>query len=285
MRPRQAGFLMLVAMLSGCTPTSYQAHSYGGSASEGGPSEASSDNPVPASAEKASYSPSAPAGRDAVMPRERPGLGTVFGETRTSVVRRVQFDRASETPFARLAVHYNDADGIRAQLAYRGGEELSPLYATTPHGGISVALRDESGNVLPGRAAAGRTYVAGKAGDRYSLVIRNQTGGRFELVASVDGLDVIDGRPASLSKRGYILEPHGSVVIDGFRRSDRAVAAFRFGSVRDSYAARTTGDRNVGVIGFAFYAERGSEWTTDEIQRRETADPFPDDTRYAQPPP
>jgi hypothetical protein len=283
MRPRQAGILILLGTLAGCGSTSYQAPG----SLYGGASEASADSPAPASAEKsASYGPRGePAGRDAVMPRERPGLGTVFGETRTSVVRRVQFDRASETPFARLAVYYNDAEGTRAQLAHRGGEELSPLYATTPLGGISVALRDESGSVLPGRVAAGRIYVVGKAGDRYSLVIRNQTGGRFELVASVDGLDVIDGRPAGLSKRGYILEPQGSVVIDGFRRSDQAVAAFRFGSVRESYAARTSGDRNVGVIGFAFYAERGSEWTTDELRRRESADPFPDDTRYAQPPP
>ena len=61
------------------------------------------------------------------------------------------------------------------------------------------------------------------------------------------------------------------------------MAAFRFGAVRDSYASRTGDDRNVGVVGFAFFAERGSLWTTDELARRESADPFPD--RYAAPPP
>ena len=40
-----------------------------------------------------------------------------------------------------------------------------------------------------------------------------------------------------------------------------------------------------GVIGIAFFGERGSVWTTDELRKRETADPFPVDTRYAQPPP
>jgi hypothetical protein len=54
--------------------------------------------------------------------------------------------------------------------------------------------------------------------------------------------------------------------------------------VSDSYAARTSGDRNVGVVGVAFFAERDSPWTTDEIRRRETADPFPGDKTYAQPP-
>jgi hypothetical protein len=52
--------------------------------------------------------------------------------------------------------------------------------------------------------------------------------------------------------------------------------------VSESYAARTSGDRNVGVIGFAFFAERGSRWTNDEIRRRETANPFPGG--FAEPP-
>jgi hypothetical protein len=101
------------------------------------------------------------------------------------------------------------------------------------------------------------------------------------VVASVDGLDVIDGRPADLHKRGYVLEPQQTLVIDGFRRNEYEVAAFRFGRVRESYAARTSGDRNVGVIGVAVFAERGSVWTTDELHRRDTANPFPGDRRYA----
>jgi hypothetical protein len=62
------------------------------------------------------------------------------------------------------------------------------------------------------------------------------------------------------------------------------VAAFRFGSVRGSYAARKGNDRNVGVIGVAFFAERGAEtpWTRREMDRRNSADPFPG--RFASPP-
>ena len=72
-------------------------------------------------------------------------------------------------------------------------------------------------------------------------------------------------------------------MIDGFRQSDNEVAAFRFGAVADSYAAKTSGDRNVGVIGFAIYAEEGATWTPAELQRRDTADPFPA-RNYARPP-
>jgi hypothetical protein len=222
-----------------------------------------------------------PAEAEAAPAQDRPGLGTEFGESVDSRVVDQPFERATSAPFAVVAVHYNDEEGVRAQLDSRGGA-LGPLTTSTPMGGLSIALTDESGAPLPGFAAPGRTYVVGQAGRRYNIQVDNHTDGRYELVASVDGLDVVDGRAASHAKRGYIIPPHGHLTIDGFRTSDDSVAAFRFGRVRDSYAARTGDDRNVGVVGLAFFAERGSPWTSDEIQRREQADPFPD--RYAQPP-
>jgi hypothetical protein len=311
---KRNGFLGSIAITSlfvlaaGCASSGKApAPTYGGRASVEaqayrGPGDAPAPAapPAPAMEESADaeYAPPAPAAKSAGgmamrresrprprHPRHRPGLGTTWGETRRSEVRHRRFDRASSDPFARLAVYYNDAEGISAQMAYRGGEGPSPYYARTPNGNITVALESPDGRVLVGRRANGRTYVVGREGERYNIVIRNNTGGRFEVVASVDGLDVIDGRPATTGKRGYLLPPHGKLVIDGFRKSDSTVAAFRFGKVSDSYAARTTGGRNVGVIGVAFFGERGTEWTTDEIRRRETADPFPVDTRYAQPPP
>jgi hypothetical protein len=66
------------------------------------------------------------------------------------------------------------------------------------------------------------------------------------------------------------------LVIDGFRQSWDEVAAFRFGRVADSYAARTSGDRNVGVIGVALFEEASrSHWDPYDVERRETADPYP----------
>jgi hypothetical protein len=96
-------------------------------------------------------------------------------------------------------------------------------------------------------------------------------------VATVDGLDVIDGQPGSFEKRGYLVAPWSTVEIDGFRRSEDEVAAFRFGRVRDSYAAKRGSDRNVGVIGVAVFQERGSSWpwTERELRRRDSADAFP----------
>lgn len=253
---------------SGSAPSAgYAAEDYGGdSGDSGGGGYTASEAPRPQA------------------PTERPGLGTVWGESVSSHVQVKPFVRETGSPFAAIAVHYNDAGGVEAQTRYLGAYALRPVRAFTPHGGISVALTDEHGNLLAGGEANGRTLVVGQHGRRYNIIVDNRTGGRYELVAAVDGLDVIDGRPADLVKRGYIIEPYSSVVIDGFRQSNSSVAAFRFGRVGESYAARTSGDRNVGVIGVAFFSERGSQWTSDELYRRDTANPFPGDRSYARPP-
>lgn len=61
-----------------------------------------------------------------------------------------------------------------------------------------------------------------------------------------------------------------------FERAN-AVAAFRFGPVRESYAAQKYHNtRNVGVIGIALFNEVGSDpWTNEEVRRRLQANPFP----------
>jgi hypothetical protein len=117
-------------------------------------------------------------------------------------------------------------------------------------------LVDESQQTLPSFAHEGRRFVLGSIGERYRVHIVNPTSSRIEAVISVDGLDAVDGHPASLGKRGYVIPAFGDVTIDGWRTSLDTVAAFRFSSVRDSFAARKDQDRNVGVIGVAFFRER-----------------------------
>jgi len=219
---------------------------------------------------------------------ERPGLGTTWGETRESRVSSARFDRADYSrPFALVTLNYNDDAGIQA-MARRMGNSYASFDRSgvdVAQGAVSVRLLDENGAPLPSAYFAGQDYVAGSDGQRYVIQIENHTGNRFEAVATVDGLDVIDGKDGSLEKRGYLIDPWSTLQVDGFRRSQSAVAAFRFGSVKDSYAARKGNDRNVGVIGVAFFHERGSvlPWTERELQRRESANPFPGG--FASPPP
>jgi hypothetical protein len=129
-----------------------------------------------------------------------------------------------------------------------------------------AALRDRSGaydvevlvDGLPAASYAhdGESYVLGQLGARYTLRVHNRSGRRIEAVLSVDGRDVIDGKPAGLrDKRGYLVPAYGQVDIDGWRISQSEAAAFRFSTVRDSYAARTGSAREVGVIGVAVFSE------------------------------
>lgn len=246
------------------------------------------DRSADARAESSSRAPAKKSSRPFQPTEERPGLGTTWGETMSSRVSNAPFERASQNPFALTTIHYNDQPGITAMLrgAARDGSALAAFRtdsAATIGSALTVRLVDANGSPLPTFASGGRNLAQGDVGQRYMIEIVNQSANRFEAIVTVDGLDVIDGRPGSLAKRGYLVAPFATVDIDGFRQNMDEVAAFRFGSVRGSYAGQKGNDRNVGVIGVAVFAERGaSPWTERELNRRETADPFPG--RFAAPP-
>lgn len=218
-------------------------------------------------------------------PEDRPGLGTQWGETRNSAITSVPFVRGDgSNPFATAVVYYNDEQGAKAMATSQGFARTSQGLYPVLNGVLQIGLRDESGAWLTGFKTSDKNYVVGEAGRRYTIVVKNATPFRIECVLSVDGLDVIDGKAANFSKRGYIVDPKSEIEVDGFRQSETAVAAFRFGSVRSSYAEQKTGDSsNVGVIGLAVFNERGTEpWKWNEIEKRHDANPFPG--QFATPP-
>lgn len=216
-------------------------------------------------------------------PESRPGLGTEWGETRTSRVHDVTFVRDSSRPFAVATLHYNDRRGVDALANLHSRRETRSL--TTGGGAVTVAIRDANGSPLEAVHVGDRTFVIGAAGQRYSIVLTNNTSHRFEAVATVDGLDVVNGKQGNFDNRGYVLLPFATLEIEGFRQSSAAVASFRFAAVADSYAAQTGSARNVGVIGVALFSERGDAFIPESDTRlRDTASPFPSDPRFAQPP-
>ncbi len=262
--------VVALALVSGCSVQSAQVAASTQYAGGGGP--------APVAVERLA----APMPSQVPAP-DRPGLGTTWGEAVADPISYTAFQRASAQPWAEMVLHYNDAQGVAAHADYLGAP-VEPVRIDAGDGSLTVSIVDESGHLLPGYVAGDRTLVVGEDGARYRIVVRNQAPVRFEIVTSVDGLDVIDGKPADPARRGYIVEPYGVLAIDGFRTSDNDVAAFRFGSVAQSYAAQTAGDRDVGVIGMAIFSERGAMWSRNELQRRDTANPFPA-RGYAVPPP
>ncbi|MBX3230034.1 MAG: hypothetical protein KIT84_25630 [Labilithrix sp.] len=294
-------FLSLLLVLAGCggaAPSAKSAstaspppaqHAFGGDADALPSSPAGF--PAAESATGAQPSPAAPPAKSAdsrasrePAPESRPGLGTEWGETRNSRVHDVTFVRDSSRPFAVASMNYNDRRGVEAQANLHGSRETR---RDVPAGGgaVTVAIRDANGNNLEAVRAGDRTFVVGQAGQRYSIVLTNHTSHRFESVVTVDGLDVINGKPGTAENRGYVLMPFATLEIEGFRQSMNAVAAFRFAAVGESYAAQMGSARNVGVIGVAFFSERGDSFDlSGEARLRDNASPFPADPRFANPP-
>jgi hypothetical protein len=220
----------------------------------------------------------------APAPESRPGLGTEFGEARTSRVHDVTFVREAGRPFAIAALNYNDRKGVDA-LASVASRRDSARSVATGGGAVTISIKDANGDALEAVHVGERTFVVGQAGQRYSIVLQNHTSHRFEAVGTVDGLDVINGKPGTFENRGYVLLPFATLAIEGFRTSTAQVAAFRFAAVVDSYAAQTGNARNVGVIGLAFFGERGDSFVPEsETRLRDSASPFPADPRFSQPP-
>ena len=59
-----------------------------------------------------------------------------------------------------------------------------------------------------------------------------------------------------VAQRGYLIEPWGSLLVEGFRRNFDEVAAFRFTGRGQSYSALRGTPENVGVIGVAVFPEK-----------------------------
>ncbi len=130
-----------------------------------------------------------------------------------------------------------------------------------------AVINRATGQRAPVHVHQGRLYVAGTPGERYAVYIANRTGARVLAAVSVDGINAITGETASPDQEGYVLAPHQSFEIAGWRKSTSEVAAFYFTRLPDSYAARTDRPDHVGVIGVAVFRE----WTPP----RPAATPWP----------
>ena len=136
-----------------------------------------------------------------------------------------------------------------------------------------VSIHDQAtGRPLPLYLHEGRWYVAGQPGREYQVRIRNRSGRNLLAVVSVDGVNAISGETADWSQSGYLLGPHQSYGVQGWRKSLDRVAAFYFTSHRNAYATRTGRPDNVGVIGVALFREKprpaariGRVWPGSEL--------------------
>lgn len=131
------------------------------------------------------------------------------------------------------------------------------LASPPPPPPYRVEVEAVDGSGLPSFVQRGQRYVLGEPGARYNVRVSNPTSERVEVVVTVDGRDAISGNVGDyVTQRGYLIEPWGSVLIDGFRQSLDEVAAFRFTGRGRSYSALRGTPENVGVIGVAVFPEK-----------------------------
>jgi hypothetical protein len=221
--------------------------------------------------------PSIARANNSPLPPERSGLATGWGHSKSAPIVDRGFTRASSKPVGVDSIHYNDPKGIQAMTRHPSRVEgMQTAAGSLVEWGIKGSF-----GFLPTYKESwgyGRRLVAGEMDSNYSIVVRNRSRSTLEIVASVDGLDVQDGKPASFSKRGYLVDPGKTLQIAGFRTSYDRVAAFRFSSVSGSYANQRHGEtRNVGVIGIAVFTQKGVDpwaWMPVEAGIRDGARAF-----------
>lgn len=178
-------------------------------------------------------------------------VGTAWGKDVHSSVTGVAVQRTQREPVNVVSVRYSALFP----------ENYHRVYSIRV-GDVEYAIRDANFNSLPiaqmyDRSTRSWQYIIpAPVGLTYQLYIRNYSDEtNYEIVATVDGLDVINGKLGSFDNNGYIVSAGQSLSIKGFRKDRNHEAAFRFSRIADSYAANSGyGDtNNAGVIGFAAF--------------------------------
>lgn len=215
--------------------------------------------PPPAAATSRSYSESSEL-------KTRPGLGTQLGsEIHDSSTSTHFYRKPGGQPDALATFHYNDQEGARlmAESVGRPSKHSGDFILIPGKLAVTVTTGYYGYSAFAHYRAGGKVFVIGDAGSKYELKLENLTEHRLEVVTSIDGLNILDGQPASTRKAGYVIPAKSAVSIRGMKVGGK-LRTLRFGTVAASRAATafgSSGARNVGVIGMAVYEE-------DEIARR-----------------
>ncbi len=187
-------------------------------------------------------------------------VGTAWGKDVHSTVTGVDAQRLYRDPANVVSIRYSAEFPANYDRVY-----------SIRAGDVEYAIRDVNFNSLPIAQmydSSTRTWqyvIPAPVGLTYQLYIRNYSyDTNYEIVATVDGLDVLNGKPGSFDNNGYIVNAGQSLTIKGFRKDRNHEAAFQFSRVADSYAANSAyGDtNNAGVIGFAAFELAGKTITT-----------------------
>ncbi|WP_193014447.1 MULTISPECIES: hypothetical protein [Gammaproteobacteria] len=185
---------------------------------------------------------------------ENRALSTKWGESLSSVTQHVDAYRLSDTPSQTTSIYYQSG---KPADSYSKNTRINE----SP---VQISILTEDKKTMPLYSAQNNQHLLyGKENDRYIIFLHNTSPRKiYEVIITVDGLDVISGTAGSYQNRGYLLRPSDTLFVEGFRKNDQQVAAFRFSSPDEGYVNyNTQGDKkNQGVIGVAlFESEEGQQ--------------------------
>ena len=99
-------------------------------------------------------------------------------------------------------------------------------------------------------------YIEARAGTEYTIKVKNDAYQRKLAVITVDGLNVITGKPqVDGIGQGYIVGSRDAITIRGFRQDMETVGAFKFCKKSGAYCNEQGLKGNNGVIGVRIYDE------------------------------
>ncbi|HEV8266784.1 MAG TPA: hypothetical protein VGR00_01070, partial [Thermoanaerobaculia bacterium] len=135
---------------------------------------------------------------------------------------------------------------------------IAPTLAAAILAALPAAAGNQNGYTLsvvvdgsdrPEYAARNTTYVEALKGREYSLRVTNPFPYRVAVALSVDGLNTIDAKHTDAwSARKWVIEPYGSIVLDGWQVNDSTARHFVFTGERESYGAFLGKTQNLGAI-------------------------------------
>jgi len=102
----------------------------------------------------------------------------------------------------------------------------------------------------------GAIWIEGREGNSYTIDLTNRSNHRALFILSVDGLDVLEGKPAGLDSQGYVIPAGQTISVPGWKVNDQQAAEFFFSRSRESYVNSIGGSTtNTGVIGAMVFQE------------------------------
>jgi hypothetical protein len=129
-------------------------------------------------------------------------------------------------------------------------------YSYPNYSNVDVDILSTSKHPVRKYSLEGKTFIEGKKGSEFSIRIKNPNSMRVEVVVSVDGLCVIDGKKASSDSHSYVISAYDTLIINGWRINNDEVRKFYFTDKGNSYSGIKNGDEeNCGIISVLAYAE------------------------------